>query len=138
MRIERFEDLEAWKEARRLMKIIYAATQSSAFQADRDLVRQMRRAATSAMSNIAEGFSRYSFKDSKQFYMLGRGSLSELRSHIYIAGDQRYLSAEEARDMRERVECAGRLVSGLIRNARKQLESGALDVSVGTNEPLNQ
>ena len=134
MKIERFEDLTAWQEARLLVKLVYQATKNSAFAVDRDLTRQVRRAATSVMSNIAEGFSRYSFKDSKQFFVVARGSLAELRSHAYVALDQRYVVKEEAEAIQAQVELVGKLVSGLIRNARRQLEASALETN---SEPLS-
>ena len=74
MKIERFEDLVAWQQARKLAAMVYKLTNGPTFQGDRDLTRQMRRAAVSVMANIAEGFSRYSFKDSKVFF-LSRSSL---------------------------------------------------------------
>jgi len=129
MKIERFEELEAWKEARELVNLIYRLTSRETFT-DRDLMRQMRRAAVSPMSNIAEGFSRYTIKDSKQFYITARSSLAELRSQAYVALDQAYWNPSNAATVQGQERVVGQLVSGLIRNARKQL-------AASTTEPLN-
>ena len=126
-KLERFEDLTAWQEARKLVKLVYDITAEPSFGRDRDLTRQMRRAAVSAMANIAEGFSRYSFKDSKQFFIISRGSLEELRSHMYIAMDQAHLLEEQFLIVQNTLEVVGKLVSGLIRNSQRRLELSASD-----------
>ena len=122
MKIDRFEDLSAWQEARSLVKMIYRVTLGSAFNADRDLMRQIRRAAVSVMANIAEGFSRYSFKDSRQFFVTARASLAELRSHMYVALDLLYVVEGEMKIVQDQIEVTGKLLSGLIRNTQRQLE----------------
>ena len=135
MRIERFEDLHAWQEARVLVALVYRVTRREVFSSDRDLVRQLRRSAVSVMANIAEGFARYSVKDSKQFFITSRASLAELRSHMYIAVDQEYLSQEDFKEVQARSEVVGKLINGLIRNAKKQL---LVESSHGMIQPMNQ
>jgi len=135
--IERFEDLMVWQEARTLSQLVYQATKQHTFSDDRDLVRQMRRAAISVMSNIAEGFSRYSVKDSKHFFVVARGSLAELRSQLYVARDQRYLVGQDAQEIQGQIETTGKLLSGLIRSARKRLQAGISDELSETREPFN-
>ena len=76
MKIERFEDLIAWQEARKLTNMMYDATDLSTFDKDIDLKRHLRRTSVSIMANIAEGFGRYSAKDSKKFYIDSRGSIT--------------------------------------------------------------
>jgi four helix bundle protein len=71
--IKRFEDLECWKEARNLVKLVYDMTKKSAFKKDFDLVRQVRRSAVSSMANMAEGFHRNSNKDFMRFLDYSRG-----------------------------------------------------------------
>ena len=138
MKIERFEDLTAWQEARALVALIYGATATAPFSNDRELVRQMRRAAVSVMSNIAEGFSRYSYRDSKQFFMVSRSSLAELRSQSYVAADQGYANHEELVAMQESMERVGKLVTGLIRNSREQLARAEVNrMSDSAIEPLS-
>ena len=128
MQIERFEDLTAWNEARALTALVYRLTKRF-MEEDRDLVRQMRRAAVSAMSNIAEGFSRYTFRDSRQFYITSRASLAELRNQMYVAIDQGYLAGETIETLERSIESVGKLTSGLIRNAQQRLEVAAVDRS---------
>jgi len=130
MKIARFEDLLAWQEARKLVAFVYRVTKDGGFSSDRELVRQMRRASVSVMANLAEGFSRYSLKVSKVFFVTSRSSLEELRSHSYVALDQGYLAEEDVSVMRRQMEIVGKLVSGLIRNSRVQL-------SRTRNEPLS-
>ena len=90
------------------------------------------------MANIAEGFSRYSFKDSKQFFMMSRGSLAELRSHMYIAVDQEYVSIKHTAALHTQIEIVGRLISDLIRNSQRQWELSVLEPDLGTLEPLSE
>ena len=85
--IERFEDIDAWKRARALACDIYAATSSGEFARDYGLRDQIRRAAVSAMSNIAEGFERYGSIEFRRFLSIAKGSAGEVKSQLYIALD---------------------------------------------------
>ena len=76
MKVRKFEDLEVWQIARDLSVEIYRATQDGKFSRDFGLRDQIRRAAVSVMSNIAEGFDRYSRAEFKQFLSIARGSAS--------------------------------------------------------------
>jgi four helix bundle protein len=87
MKVERFEDLIAWQKARELTKEIYFLTQAGALSRDFGLRDQMRRAAVSIMSNIAEGFERGSSSEFHQFIVIAKGSCAELRSQLYVALD---------------------------------------------------
>ena len=93
--IKRFEDLECWQEARRLVNLVYELTKNYSFRKDFELVRQVRRSAISSMANIAEGFHRNSTKDFLRFLDYSRASIAETLSHCYIALDQRYISETE-------------------------------------------
>ena len=92
MAIKYFEDLEVWKEARHLTRQVYQITQNSAFSKDFGLRDQIRRAAVSGMSNIAEGFERGGNREFLQFLYVARGSCGEVRSQLYVALDQGYIS----------------------------------------------
>jgi four helix bundle protein len=93
MKIERFEDLEAWKEARTLVSKIYELTKKTAdFGRDYRFRDQLTAAAVSVMSNIAEGFSRRSDREFTQFLFITKGSCAEVQSLLYVALDQRYLT----------------------------------------------
>ncbi|HIE41178.1 MAG TPA: four helix bundle protein [Candidatus Aenigmarchaeota archaeon] len=114
MKLEKFEDLNSWQEARLLNNMVYKLTQKL-HKADFDLMRQMRRCSISIMANIAEGFGRYRFKDKKQFFTMARGSIAELKSHCYAALDLRYFTKEEFTQIYKQSETVGKLISGMIR-----------------------
>jgi four helix bundle protein len=98
---KQFGDLGVWQDARALVKTIYAASKQLRFYRDIGLREQIRRAATSAMSNIAEGFERGSHKEFIQFLNISKGSTGEVRSQLYIALDQEYLTEKEFTVLRE-------------------------------------
>ena len=115
MKIERFEDLECWKEARILVNMVYKAIQlSEKFKRDFRLRDQVTAAAVSSMSNIAEGFSRHSNKEFAQFLFISKGSVSEVQSIFYIALDQDYIAKEVFENVYLQAEKVSKLVSGLI------------------------
>jgi four helix bundle protein len=89
--IRRFEDLIAWQKARALTSAIYRITSDGAFSRDFALRDQVRRAAVSIMSNIAEGFERYSSAEFKHFLSVARGSAAEVRSQVYVASNLGYI-----------------------------------------------
>lgn len=91
-RIERFEDIEAWKKSRALTKSIYDASKVGLFAKDFGLKDQMQRSAVSTMSNIAEGFERGGDQEFIQHLAIAKGSCGELRSQMYVALDQGYIS----------------------------------------------
>ncbi|MFQ5794302.1 MAG: four helix bundle protein [Candidatus Bipolaricaulia bacterium] len=94
-KIERFEDIRAWGEAREVVNNIYNVTGRGSFAQDFSLKDQIRRAAISIPSNIAEGFSRHSNKEFIQFLFVAKGSAAEVQSQRYTALDQGYISQEE-------------------------------------------
>ena len=92
MKIIRFEDIEGWQEARVLVRLVYDAINSSEkFAKDYRLSGQIQAAAVSAMSNIAEGFSRRSNKEFIQFLFISKSSAAEVQSQLYVALDQQYI-----------------------------------------------
>lgn len=90
--IDRFEDLEAWKLARALTGLVYAASGQGNFGRDFALRDQIRRASVSIVSNIAEGFERDGDKEFLQFLSMAKGSCGEVRAQLYLALDQKYIS----------------------------------------------
>jgi four helix bundle protein len=84
---QQFEDLHVWQDARNLVNQVYQATNLRGFSRDRDLRGQIRRAAVSTMSNIAEGFERGSKREFIQFLTVAKGSNGEVRSQLYVALD---------------------------------------------------
>ena len=89
---ERFEDIEAWQKARELTREIYRVSRQGEFARDFDLRSQIRRAAVSIMSNIAEGFERDGVKEFSQFLSTSTGSAGEVASDLYVALDQGYFT----------------------------------------------
>ena len=115
MKIKKFEDLESWKKARKLTNSIYEATAGGSFTRDFGLKNQIRRASISILSNIAEGFERGGDKEFLQFLAMAKGSCGEVRSQLYIALDQAYLSPDLAGELCKTAEEIGRLISGLMK-----------------------
>lgn len=112
--IRRFEEMEAWRKARQLTRCIYAITKRRPFAADVELKRQIRRATISVMSNIAEGFERGSNREFAQFLSVAAGSAGEVRSQLYVALDEGYITASEFRDLATQTRDITKMVYGLI------------------------
>ena len=111
-----FRDLKCWQKAFDLTVAVYAATRAFPKEELFALSNQLRRAAISVMSNIAEGKGRLSDKDSLRFFGNARGSLFEIESQIDIAERLRYISAVDARAIRSQTSEVGKLLNGLIRS----------------------
>ena len=114
MKIERFEDIQGWQEARNLTKIIYELTKKLSFRRDRGLCRQIQEASVSVMSNIAEGFDRQSKKEFIKFLYYASGSGSEVQSHLYVALDQKYISDENFQETYTQTRKTKSLINGFI------------------------
>jgi four helix bundle protein len=112
--ITRFEDIEAWQKARELTRVVYECSKKGLFAKDFGLKDQMRRAAVSVMSNIAEGFERGGTAEFIQFLCFAKGSAGELQSQLYVALDQGYISEEEFKSVRAIAESTKRLIGGLL------------------------
>ncbi|MBY0514056.1 MAG: four helix bundle protein [Gemmataceae bacterium] len=113
--VKRFEDLEAWKRARVLTAAIYEATNGGSFARDFALRDQIRRAAISILSNIAEGFERESGdKDFRHFLSMAKGSAGEVRAQLYVALDAKHLSDEQFAHLSALVVEVSKLLSGFI------------------------
>ena len=116
MKIERFEDIKAWQEARGLVKMIYDATKSDKdFAGDYKFRDQIHSAALSVMSNIAEGFSRRTTKEFGQFLFIAKGSAAEVQSQLYVALDQGYIKKGKFEELYAKSDEVARLISGFIR-----------------------
>ncbi|HET7230703.1 MAG TPA: four helix bundle protein [Longimicrobium sp.] len=92
MTVTKFEDLRVWQKSRMLAFAVYRVTSRGPFARDFSLRDQIRRAAVSIMSNIAEGFGRHSRADMRHFLAIARGSAMEIRSQLYLAHDLAYIS----------------------------------------------
>jgi four helix bundle protein len=113
-RAERFEDLIVWQEARSLRKEVYEVTKTGAFARDFEMRGQIRDAALSAMDNIAEGIQRGSNKEFAQFLNISKGSAGEVRSALYAALDENYLTQVQFEHLRDRSLSVSRRCSKLI------------------------
>jgi four helix bundle protein len=112
---QRFEDLRVWQDARELVRAVYSVSKQPTFYRDCGLRDQIRRAATSTMSNIAEGFERGSKKEFLQFLSIAKGSNGEVRSQLYAAMDQEYLNENDLGAMRDSATSLSRRLSCFIR-----------------------
>jgi four helix bundle protein len=115
-RIESHKDLIVWQKAITLASTVYAATRRLPREERYGLNSQLRRAAVSIASNIAEGIARRNRAEFLQFLHIARGSLSELETQMMIAVEQDYLHAEES--ALENIAEVGRLLNGLIRRLK--------------------
>lgn len=115
MQIKCFEQIESWKEARSLVKDIYAIFRDSKDYGFRD---QIQRAAISVMSNIAEGFDRGSNKEFIQFLVIARGSASEVKSLAYAGLDIGYLATDSFENIDRKCTNLSNMINGFIRYLR--------------------
>lgn len=115
MQIERFEDIQAWQEARILVKMAYdAARNNENFSKDYRFKDQVTAAAVSIMANISEGFSRRSNKEFIQFLFIAKASIAETQSHLYVALDQGYIKKEKFDMLYQQADKVARLVSNFL------------------------
>jgi four helix bundle protein len=113
--VRRFEDLIAWQRARQLAGQVYEATSRGAISDAFALKDQMRRAAISVVSNIAEGYERHGRRDFARCVGIAKGSAGELRAQIHLATDLRLLEPVIARELLESCEEVSRILAGLRR-----------------------
>ena len=112
-RIERFEDLIAWQKARVQTGKIYKVTEQGKFSRDYGLRDQIRRAAVSIMSNIAEGFERGRSAEFHQFLSVAKASCAELRSQLYVALDANYIEQATFNELMTQATEVGQITGGL-------------------------
>ncbi len=117
--IERFEDVEAWKKGRELRKAIYKHSRIGEFAKDFALRDQIRRAAQSVTSNIAEGFEREGNREFIQFLSNAKGSCGEVRDQLYTALDESYLTQKDFNTLYEMAMEVSRLTSGFMKYLRQ-------------------
>ncbi|MBI4687208.1 MAG: four helix bundle protein [Nitrospirae bacterium] len=117
-KIEKFEDIIAWQEARNIVNKVNKVCRVIEQNKDYALSEQMKRASISIMANIAEGFGRRTPKEFAQFLFTSKASASELQSHLYIALDQKCLGKEEFNELYKNLEYIQRLISNFIKYLR--------------------
>ena len=115
MKIDRFEDINAWKLARKLANRVYEISRNTEFNTDFELRDQIRSAAGSAMHNVAEGFDSESSYEFIRFLRYAKRSCSEVQSELYLALDQQYLSDSEFREIYDLAGETRACTKGLIK-----------------------
>jgi four helix bundle protein len=120
---KRFEDLEVWQLAKELTSLIYKVSSSGTFARDFGLRDQMRRAAVSIMSNIAEGFESQTQALFIRFLGHAKGSAGELRAQLYIALEQEYITGEESQTAFTLAEMCSKKLARFIQYLESQPNS---------------
>ncbi len=123
MKIERFEEIDAWKLARELTSKVYRLTKKDGFNRDFGLKEQIQRAAGSSMHNIAEGFDSESNAEFIRFLRYAKRSCTEVQSEMYMALDQKYVTEDEFKDVYDHAGNTRAAIRGFIKyltNYQKQ------------------
>ncbi len=113
--IQRFEDIEAWRQARELTRQVYSSTNTGTFARDFGLRDQIQRASVSVMSNIAEGFERGGKVEFRRFLAMAKGSAGEVKTQLYVALDAGLIDQPTFADLYARSESVSNLIGGLMR-----------------------
>jgi four helix bundle protein len=119
MKLQNFEEIEAWKEARLLVKDLYTKFANCRDYAFKD---QIQRAGISIMSNIAEGFERNTNKEFINFLSIARGSCAEVKSLIYTAIDIGYVDENSFKSIHGRINKVNGLLNGFISYLKTNLK----------------
>ncbi len=117
-KIKSFTDLNTWKESHKLVLLIYETSRDFPKEEQFGLTTQLRRAVVSVTSNIAEGFSRSSYKEKLQFYSIALGSLTEVQNQLLITRDLGYISIRQFNQLAENTISISKLLNGLIKKTK--------------------
>lgn len=117
-KIRSFTDLDAWQEGHKLVLMIYEVTKNFPKEEVFGLISQLRRCAVSITSNIAEGFSRQSYKEKLQFYSIALGSVTELQNQLLVAKDVHYLVSKDFTPLAEQSIKVHKIINGLIKKSK--------------------
>lgn len=117
-KIQKFSDLIAWQEGHELVIAVYKETQTFPSEEKFSLTSQIRRAAVSVTSNIAEGFGRQGKNDKLHFYVMSRGSILELQNQLLIAKDINLISKKSFDVLAEQSVSVHKLINGLVRSIK--------------------
>jgi len=113
--IARFEDIQAWQTARQMTNLVYKLTMQTAFSKDFGLKDQIRRAAVSVMSNIAEGFESRTDAQFTNYLGTAQASSGEVRAQLYVSLDQKYVSSEQFQEAYELSDKTSRQIANFIK-----------------------
>ena len=119
--IKNLEDLEAWQEARKLCAGIYKITKKFPESEKYNITKHLRESGRGTMGNIGEGFARYFYKESMQFYDVARGCLGEIRSDIYLSHDLGYIKEKILNRFIKQIEKVDNKIGGLIAQTKTRL-----------------
>ena len=125
MKIERFEDIEAWQLARELTRKVYRLTKKPAFAKDYGLKKQIQDAAGSSMHNIAEGFDAETNAEFIRFLRYAKRSCTEVQSELYVALDEEYIDTNEFKNVYEQATRTRAAIRGFIKYLKKYEECKA-------------
>ena len=114
MKIERFEDIEAWQLAREMTRKVYRLTKKPDFAKDYGLKQQIQNASGSAMHNIAEGFDSEANAEFIRFLRYAKRSCTEVQSELYVAVDEEYISDADFADVYEQARRTRAAIRGFI------------------------
>lgn len=117
-KIKSFTDLVVWEKGHELVLDVYKITKNFPKEEIFGITNQIRRCAVSITSNIAEGFSRQSYKDKAQFYSIALGSLTELQNQLLISKDVNYISPETFKEIADKSVIVHKLLNGLIKSTK--------------------
>ena len=121
-----YRNLVAYEKASEVVRRVYYVTRSFPKDEVFALSSQMRRAAVSITSNIAEGMTRYSIKDKVHFLEIAYGSLMEVMSQMEVAEDQKYITTAEFQNFEVLVADVARLISGLQKSFMQPIDGQKL------------
>ncbi len=117
-KITSFTDLRAWQEGHKLALMVYEITKQFPKEEVFGLTNQLRRAVVSFTSNVAEGFSRNSYKDKLHFYTMALGSLTEAQNQLLIARDIGYITKNEFNSIADKTIEVSKITNGLIKKSK--------------------
>lgn len=118
-KIGSFEDLEVWKQARKIQQIVRQIVNDFPKKEQYRLTDQMIRSSRSVGRNIAEGYGRYHYKENIHFCRISRGSLSELHNDLITAMEEGYIDQKTLSELKKEIETNNRLLNGYIKYLAK-------------------
>ena len=119
-KITNFQDLNGWQASRKLFFIVFRITKKFPKEEVYSSVSQMRRAAMSVSSNIAEGFGRSSKADKLHFYVMARGSLTEVQNQLILTADVELTGKQDLQTALDQAEITHKLIVGLIKSTEQR------------------
>jgi len=119
MELYSFEKLGVWQKSRKFSLDMYALTSEFPGEEKFGLISQLRRAAISVSSNIAEGSTRWSRKDQARFYEIAYGSLIEILNQLIICCDLKYIDDSELTEKRTQINEIARMLHSLYRSSKE-------------------